>query len=119
MTNALIQGANDQVSIHASTREATPCNRIANDSPRVSIHASTREATAPVHRVTLARDVSIHASTREATEREFIGSPSQRFQSTPPRGRRQIAVKIRVGHDVSIHASTREATYQEDMRVDY
>ena len=99
------------ISIHASTREATGCSRC-TDNPaifqftplherrhqttakrpadhKISIHASTREATYRIPRIPSMSLISIHASTREATS------------SLP---------YIRFPQCISIHASTREAT---------
>ena len=76
----------------------------------VSIHASTREATSNGEERIDIILVSIHASTREATYLDFTRWHDM-FQSTPPRGRRQEScLRLERGKDVSIHASTREAT---------
>ena len=56
---------------------------------RVSIHASAWEATSNWRRVVSTRAVSIHASAWEATKAKIVSKASDRFQSTPPRGRRQ------------------------------
>ncbi len=78
---------------------------------RVSIHASTREATPGVLEVIFTLAVSIHASTREATQGFSTAGKRDMFQSTPPRGRRRPhRVRRLCLPDVSIHASTREAT---------
>ena len=55
--------------------------------------------------------ISIHASAREATELCTLSDNSKKFQSTPPRGRRQALRNVILFHIViSIHASAREAT---------
>ena len=77
--------------------------------------------------------ISIHASAREATDNVGVFLHFQRFQSTPPRGRRPTLWRISVSstkfqstpprgrrqllccdfgffHQISIHASAREAT---------
>ena len=78
----------------------------------VSIHASAREATKSLDCDVEVRDVSIHASAREATFYScFWIFNFDRFQSTPPHGRRHISSYCcLVNCLVSIHASAREAT---------
>ena len=127
----------------------------------VSIHASAREATRAVHgifrqsgfnpRLREGGDswsccqiwwtwVSIHASAREATNNVVNGISSWLFQSTPPRGRRHLfqdphgsismfqstpprgrrlsSLSALIWSTVvSIHASAREATCQCASRV--
>ena len=105
------------ISIHASTREATSRKVKGSCGRRISIHASTREATSrprpkpatglnfnprlhaggddangKLHNEVL---ISIHASTREATG-TLLPNPADR--------------------GISIHASTREATCDHDRR---
>ena len=75
------------------------------------IHDSVREATDHGQAVRVQRSVSIHASAREATELCTLSDNSKKFQSTPPRGRRQALRNVILFHIViSIHASAREAT---------
>ena len=108
----LRQGYNE-VSIHASAREATHTFLRPRTSSSVSIHASAREATHDCSDLSIWVAVSIHASAREATDHAWAWATSGMplFQSTPPHGRRHGTwgdpVDLR---GVSIHASAREAT---------
>ena len=121
------------ISIHASAREATVIWRYCNGDPEfqstpprgrrrqpvspsygcqyISIHASAREATKSTPSGISYSAISIHASAREATELCTLSDNSKKFQSTPPRGRRQALRNVILFHIViSIHASAREAT---------
>ena len=61
-----------------------------NDLFAVSIHASAREASGAIENVVREQQVSIHASAREASVRYlFFAISGRKFQSTPPRGRRE------------------------------
>ena len=88
-------------------------NCFLRSSQDISIHASAREATIDFIKVLDAPAISIHASAREATtgKRSMTGSDS--FQSTPPRGRRRLLTlyspydkdfnpRLREGGDMSI-----------------
>ena len=125
-----IMGRN--ISIHASAREATiivtPSNALDlfQSTPprgrrrhRSSVHSASSDFNPRLREggdwdctdKVLAGIISIHASAREATcsRADFTGSC--RFQSTPPRGRRQPS-RFFFHHkcQISIHASAREAT---------
>ena len=100
------------VSIHAPTRGATfqilpilSALRFQSTHPRgvrqpppdltktvsfVSIHAPTRGATAVSNVLKLCSYVSIHAPTRGATWQQLSDISCERFQSTHPRGVRQV-----------------------------
>ena len=86
----LRQGYNE-VSIHASAREATHTFLRPRTSSSVSIHASAREATHDCSDLSIWVAVSIHASAREATDHAWAWATSGMplFQSTPPHGRRR------------------------------
>ena len=102
------------VSIHAPTRGATCSNPITLHKDGVSIHAPTRGATYKLFATSRIFCVSIHAPTRGATERVAreqetgrvsIHAPTRgatssfghcfefvlKFQSTLPRGERQVS----------------------------
>ena len=77
----------------------------------ISIHAPTRGATNQVMLQPHISEISIHAPTRGATRCNFIGFYGGKFQSTLPRGERQIREYISLKtHTISIHAPTRGAT---------
>jgi len=85
-------GLGEEVSTHASAREATRGSRNPRGGIQVSTHASAREATRPVLRGWPPGAVSTHASAREATRVLASDSPTKLpFQPTPPRGRRPRA----------------------------
>ena len=123
-----------QISIHASAKEAT----LDEQKPfkvvlYISIHASAKEATKSTTATTAAKKISIHASAKEATvyngtidwkKVKFQSTPPRRrrqsahppinrlgqFQSTPPRRRRRNEVVEDMTYYISIHASAKEAT---------
>ncbi len=123
-----------RVSIHASAWEATYEEKTISRVPvNVSIHASAWEATQRGAPNPKPQGVSIHASAWEAMRYKRGLIVPRRFQSTPPRGRRDLLLvprsgsrgsfnpRLRVGGDgpascqvldkrVSIHASAWEAT---------
>ena len=108
----------DDVSIHASAREATSIQGVFQLLFEVSIHASAREATLFISFIIQKIKVSIHASAREATIHIVFILKTPTFQSTPPRGRRrEVAGEVVRVNYVSIHASAREAT--QILRGDY
>ena len=79
----------------------------------ISIHASEKEATHCFEKSTIFLTISIHASEKEATtlSRSALLSGA-RFQSTPPRRRRQKrSRKYEQRKNISIHASEKEATH--------
>ena len=100
----------------------------------ISIHAPTRGATEVVERIETPVHISIHAPTRGATNADLnMRSSKQKFQSTLPRGERQLSTNFTIygytyfnprsheGSDenananksnieISIHAPTRGAT---------
>ena len=81
-------------------------------SQNISIHASAKEATKSTTATTAAKKISIHASAKEATVYNgTIDWKKVKFQSTPPRRRRH---RLKFQHiakaEISIHASAKEAT---------
>ena len=123
------------ISIHASTREATPnhsqktslsqnfnsrlytrgdCDYHTDNfrTDTISIHASTREATDRKQIIKVEEEISIHASTREATLWIVQKHPSSSISIHA--STREATITCRgpyvVGGNISIHASTREAT---------
>ena len=122
----------DSISIHASAKEATfnLVNTVVN--LIISIHASAKEATVLVHQPYIPHLISIHASAKEATGnilsvekmKKFQSTPPRRrrqmllfhllynfqFQSTPPRRRRPFFATPSAHFFISIHASAKEAT---------
>ena len=78
------------ISIHAPTRGATEIGQQKHDYHAISIHAPTRGATqVGLHPVSV-KGISIHAPTRGATIKIGIFSILYEFQSTLPRGERQL-----------------------------
>ena len=57
----------DQISIHASEKEATDLRESASVTMTISIHASEKEATCHTFPTPPSRAISIHASEKEAT----------------------------------------------------
>jgi len=81
----------EEVSTHASAREATLRSWSRRSSSFVSTHASAREATALLQRLLAGHArVSTHASAREATGLPVVARNGALFQPTPPRGRRLL-----------------------------
>ena len=78
------------ISIHAPTRGATDYNPVENYDRYISIHAPTRGATASATVIVHEYGISIHAPTRGATVPFDLECYVRRFQSTLPRGERQI-----------------------------
>ena len=85
----------EDISIHASLREATHGHCAYCGCLLISIHASLREATCSRYQSSRKKQISIHASLREATESFSENKPDD---------------------SISIHASLREAT---DRGADY
>mgnify|MGYP000116486425 CR=1 FL=1 len=99
---------------------------------RISIHASAKEATFNLVNTVVNLIISIHASAKEATGnilsvekmKKFQSTPPRRrrqmllfhllynfqFQSTPPRRRRPFFATPSAHFFISIHASAKEAT---------
>ena len=64
-------------------------------SQNISIHASAKEATKSTTATTAAKKISIHASAKEATVYNgTIDWKKVKFQSTPPRRRRPISSTV-------------------------
>ena len=80
------------ISIHASAKEATKNQVKLTAFEQISIHASAKEATTHSDKAFWDTDISIHASAKEATSRSFTVIGFVRFQSTPPRRRRQYHI---------------------------
>ena len=77
----------------------------------ISIHAPTRGATSTLNNVTDVQQISIHAPTRGATPIYLpVNDFLKVFQSTLPRGERQLGHSRFCGKGISIHAPTRGAT---------
>ena len=99
------------VSIHAHTWGATCATHDCASKCSVSIHAPAWGATATNTRVHNAFEVSIHAPAWGATEALRAYADEVEFQSTRPRGARQLNVICNVGVlTVSIHAPAWGAT---------
>ena len=99
------------ISIHASAKEATrqfpkklispqfqstpprrrrrEMSELIKGTIQISIHASAKEATTFSHALHLPKVISIHASAKEATLCRNGYWQKKKFQSTPPRRRRQ------------------------------
>ena len=78
-----------QISIHASAKEATRKDHLSHLEVKISIHASAKEAISDEELYEVFGIISIHASAKEATVTVNDGLLLQKFQSTPPRRRRQ------------------------------
>ena len=112
MHNCFLRSSQD-ISIHASAREATIDFIKILDAPAISIHASAREATSP--HVSSANNLPyFNPRLREGGDEVFhsMNTSLKRFQSTPPRGRRHDRDFMYAARpQISIHASAREATF--------
>ena len=77
----------------------------------ISIHAPTRGATGKRSYKKEFQHISIHAPTRGATVKIILWVSTSTFQSTLPRGERQMVTYFDEKHcRISIHAPTRGAT---------
>ena len=107
------------VSIHASAREATAFNLQSITDLPVSIHASAREAT--IVKADFAAELErFNPRLRTGGDRREaqIRIVANKFQSTPPHGRRLRSPNhCKALMPVSIHASAREATVDIKMEL--
>ena len=107
---AMNTNAIQQISIHASAKEATRFFCHSSRYGRISIHASAKEATGYAD---ICHPINVFQSTPPRRRRRFLTVSRLTvcsFQSTPPRRRRPISIFLIRYSFISIHASAKEAT---------